>query len=591
MELCIACVDCPFGLSTSSSLTSPGPAFVAQNAYACSNSTTTRCPAGSGIYTGKAGSGVSGCVPCPFDQYNDGSSDKCQYCPSGTYPSYRTMDAPVLVCNPETSYCYRSDVKKVQGKVMKKGAASCSPQCLVGTGVLLDTKGQLYRSDQTKAGSVYAISACDVLQLVTRGSQGLMGSFLVNIQGDTSCSGQGCFPCGNWFVSKDNTCQTCGAGAGDRATLNSMGNTYVFATRCIPDICPWPYVAAGQYLMNEIMYSPPSGLSMSTVPEYSTLPWAVCGVNVHLGGTAVTITIIAVILLGIYAAAISFAARGHDEVLTATRRRKLVLGMLMTTASPAVDFVSDLMYIVSTLFYNSIMCIVCCFFYLLPMFFFWRMLVKHGVHFGFYIGHPPAFAVMDKYDSIPKALLGLAGYLPLYIINLPVSLPLFLAGHVLYCCKVFPISLVSNRWLQLYTRSDKHTSSVVIIIPLLQESIFEEMLTESVPQMIIQIVNNTMTNVWSPLSYFSTIMSGLMILNGIWRLVYYRLYLKIAINAIPTDLSEHVFKFTSIEEGESPLGKSVDAKVAPELELSTIMSAVCSPSDHFPTHTPFVFHT
>ena len=119
------------------------------------------------------------------------------------------------------------------------------------------------------------------------------------------------------------------------------------------------------------------------------------------------------------------------------------------------------------------------------MFFFWRMLTKHGIHFGFYIGSPPAFAVMEKYDSIPKAFLGLACYLPLYVINLPVLLPLFLAGHVLYCCIVFPISRVSNLWLRLYTRSTKHTSSVVIIIPLLQESIFEEMLTESVPQMVI----------------------------------------------------------------------------------------------------------
>ena len=264
--------------------------------------------------------------------------------------------------------------------------------------------------------------------------------------------------------------------------------------------------------------------------------------------------------------------------------------MLMTTVSPAIDFISDLMYIVSTLFYNNIICIVCCFFYLLPMFFFWRMLVKHGVYFSFYFGKPPAFAVMDKYDSIPKALLGFVGYFPLYIINLPISLPLFLVGHVLYCCKVFPISRVSNLWLRLYTRSNKHTSSVVIIIPLLQESIFEEMLTESVPQMVIQIVNNTMTNVWSPLSYFSTIMSGLMILNGIWRLVYYRLYLKINIDAIPTDLSNDVFKFASIEEGESPLGKSLDAKVAPELELSSIVSAVCSPALTRASRTPCVLH-
>ena len=302
------------------------------------------------------------------------------------------------------------------------------------------------------------------------------------------------------------------------------------------------------------------------------LPNGLCQ-RVHLGGTIATIAVIAVILLGTYAVSISFAALGQDEALTDTRRRKLVVGMLLTTVSPAVDFVSDLMYIVSTLFYNNIICIVCCVFFLLPMLFFWRMLIKHGVHFGFYIGKPPAFAVMEKYDTLPKALLGLAGYVPLYIINLPVSLPLFLVGHVLYCCKVFPISRVSNLWLQFYTRSAKHTSSVVIIIPLLQESIFEEMLTESVPQMIIQIVNNTFTNVWGPLSYFSTIMSGLMILNGIWRLVYYRLYQKITIDAIPTHLSDEMFKFASIEEGSHAIGKLSEMKPVPQaLELKALLS-------------------
>jgi hypothetical protein len=353
-----------------------------------------------------------------------------------------------------------------------------------------------------------------------------------------------------------------------------MGDTFAFASRCVSDVCPWPYVAPGTLKMNDFSTYSASALAKDASPASSPLE-TICS-NVHLGGTNATIAVIAVILLGTYAVAVSFAATGTDEALTDTRRRKLVVGMLMTTVSPAIDFISDLMYIVSTLFYDNILCIVCCVFYLLPMLFFWRMLIKHGVHFGFYIGKPPAFAVMDKYDSIPKALLGFAGYIPLYIINLPVSLPLFLVGHVLYCCKVFPISRVSNLWLRLYTRSNKHTSSVVIIIPLLQESIFEEMLTESVPQMVIQIINNTLTNVWSPLSYFSTIMSGLMILNGIWRLVYappsltstphfhfkfhrcaryYRLYLKIKIDNIPTNLSQDVFKFASIEEGESPLGR------------------------------------
>ena len=231
----------------------------------------------------------------------------------------------------------------------------------------------------------------------------LWGSYSSNSGGSSSTlvvtpqKDKGCFPCTNWFISKDNTCQACNAGGSDRASLNTMGNAYAFASRCIPDICPWPYVPPGTLQLNANGYY--GAPAPDTPPSPSSLA-ALCSGNVHLGGTVATIAVIAVIMLGTYAVAISFAAMGQDEALTDTRRRKLVLGMLMTTLSPAVDFVSDLMYIVSTLFYSNIICIVCCFFYLLPMFFFWRMLVKHGVHFGCYIGKPPAFAVMEKVNAL-----------------------------------------------------------------------------------------------------------------------------------------------------------------------------------------------
>lgn len=562
---CFSCVACPGSQAVSSS-TSSGPQGYAPSImgppaalvfYACSNS-TTRCPAGSGKLYGDNG----GCSPCPYDMYNDGSSDRCQYCPSGTYPTYSVMKTSVQInclnCGLTASASATATVQT--GHVMKKSASSCSSRCPPFTGVLSDP-ARFSMSHNLGRKLLY-----------------LWGSLEKVFNADpplTPKANSGCFPCTNWFISKDNTCQACNVGASDRASLNTMGDSYAFASRCIPDICPWPYVVPNLESLQML-----DAASIDAPPSASL---ELCKMTVHLGGTQATISVIAVILLGIYAVSISFAALGQDEALTAARRRKLVLGMLMTTLSPAIDFISDLMYIVSTLFYNDIICIVCCAFYLLPMFFFWRMLVKHGVHFSFYIGKPPAFAVMEKYDSIPKAILGFVGYFPLYIINLPVSLPLFLVGHVLYCCKVFPISRVSNLWLRLYSRSEKHTSSVNIIIPLLQESIFEEMLTESVPQMAIQIVNNTFTAVWSPLSYFSTAMSAAMILNGIWRLVYYRLYLKIKINAIPSDLSNDVFNFASIKEGESPLGRSLDAKVAPVLEMSTIVSAVCRPAPVFCT--------
>jgi hypothetical protein len=543
-ETCLACVDCPQGQAIQ---ISSGWQFQSKPHYACSNSSSS-CPAGSGKYNGDFG----GCTVCPIDQFNDGTSGACRPCPEVTFPRY-----------------------DVRNGGLWRGATFCSSQCPEGTGEFKNevtyqkSNGQMLVSADFSRGS---------LQNLAEQLGGSWPSFIPD-DDEERFLGQACFPCGYWYIREGNVCKPCGDGASDRATLNSMGNTFAFATRCVRNICPWPYVVASGPMTNEMWRNVERRkFDSGSPPEYSTLSTyvpGVCGTNIHLGGTITTISVIAFIMLLIYSVSISFAAAGRDEQLTSTRRRNLLVGMLMTTASPAVDFISDLMYIVSTLFFNDIICIVCIFFYMLPMFFFWRMLQRHGVHFGFYFGKPPAFAVMEKYDSFPKALLGLAGYLPLYLVNLPVLLPLFVAGHVLYCCKVFPISRVSNLWLHLYTRSNKHTSSVVIIIPLLQESIFEEMLTESVPQMIIQIVNNTLTNGWGPLSYFSTSMSALMILDGVWRLVYYRLYLKIKIDAIPTDLSRDVFNFQCIAEGENSLGKSVKAEIL--LEMGSIVSAVPPP--------------
>jgi len=447
-------------------------------------------------------------------------------------------------------------MQNVQGYVMSKSASSCSRNCPVGTGVLSDIKVQ------HSGGSFSSqLAAIYLLRSVSRNLQGSWGGVYSFTQ--TPTLRQGCVPCVNWFISKDNTCQACGKGASDRATLNSMGNTLAFATACIPDICPWPYVVAGQFLMYEIGLRLPDQLPANSPPQYSILPTDVCSTNIHLGGTVATIVVTIVILICAYAVAIYFGIIVQDETdeaMSGTRLRKLVLGMLLITLPPAVDFATDFLYIVHTLFFHYIILLATCFFFLLPMFFFWRMLVRHGAHFSFYIGKPPAFAVMEKYDNIPKAFLGLIGYLPLYIINLPILLPLFLLGYAMYMCKVFPMSRVSNPWLRLYTRSTRHTSSAVVIIPLLQQSIFEEMMVESVPQLIIQIINNTFTDTWSTLSYISAFVSSFTILNGIWRLLYYKWYLNMRVGDIPTtpDMSNVVFNFSSIKQGEAPLSKAAD---------------------------------
>jgi hypothetical protein len=51
-----------------------------------------------------------------------------------------------------------------------------------------------------------------------------------------------------------------------------------------------------------------------------------------------------------------------------------------------------------------------------------------------------------------------------------------------------------------------HDSRVSIIVNLLQESIFEEIITESLPQLAIQALNQTLNKEWTNLGYVSIIM-------------------------------------------------------------------------------------
>jgi hypothetical protein len=51
-----------------------------------------------------------------------------------------------------------------------------------------------------------------------------------------------------------------------------------------------------------------------------------------------------------------------------------------------------------------------------------------------------------------------------------------------------------------------HDSRISIILNLLQESIFEEIITESLPQLAIQALNQTLNNEWTSLGLVSIVM-------------------------------------------------------------------------------------
>jgi len=232
---------------------------------------------------------------------------------------------------------------------------------------------------------------------------------------------------------------------------------------------------------------------------------------------------------------------------------------------PALDFLSDLVYILTSKFNNIGVFLASVFFFVLPMFMFMRQLMRHRAYIHFYLVRVPKALQLADYDNIPKLIYGFMVHLPFYILNLPTIFPLFLAGHFLYCAKLIPLSNVSNVWLRFYTGRRDHDSRSSIIVNLLQESIFEEIVTESLPQLIIQAVNQTLNKEWTTLGFASMFMSSAMALNGVYRFLYFFLMKKIPIKDVPSGLEEYVFDLDGVELGKYALQlpPPSDTKVVP----------------------------
>ena len=82
-----------------------------QGAVSCTSTSTSHCPAGSGMING-----YSGCYPCGAGMYQDGSSNECSFCPQnevstsfssqcGTTCEYGSMASPLIGGDGECSEC------------------------------------------------------------------------------------------------------------------------------------------------------------------------------------------------------------------------------------------------------------------------------------------------------------------------------------------------------------------------------------------------------------------------------------------------------------------------------------------------------
>ena len=119
--------------------------------------------------------------------------------------------------------------------------------------------------------------------------------------------------------------------------------------------------------------------------------------------------------------------------------------------------------------------------------------------------------------AIGLQILSIALWL-ITILSYPVFLVVWLIfGLLLQTTKLIAVGSLSNYWFVIWTGKDSFMDpNLIVDRSELISSLVIECIFESIPQIIIQCVNNTYMDYWSTLALFSLIFSSLFLVNATW---------------------------------------------------------------------------
>ena len=265
---------------------------------------------------------------------------------------------------------------------------------------------------------------------------------------------------------------------------------------------------------------------------------------------------------------------------------KVLLGLMMYITIPLFDSISDLAFIISQPFYSLGLFVPMVIFFCAPSLFFFKTLLDRKASPRFYLVEMPTYLIFDKYDSLYKSILGIFVLIPFLLLNSPTLVPWVVLGCILYSTKAFSIRPIANLWLSVWTGAafapegtklrEAHIQDRVLAHDqpidekILNESLYSHAFIETGPILVIQILNNLFSSSWTPLGLFSVAFSVFNALSCLYRVLYYRLYLRIKMSEIPVDLT--VFGFTLLTsriDGDGPKGHGQH-----RLSLTRTMSGV-----------------
>ncbi len=203
-------------------------------------------------------------------------------------------------------------------------------------------------------------------------------------------------------------------------------------------------------------------------------------------------------------------------------------------AIPIVDVISDVIYLATVLFYNKTifaMGIICV---ILPVFHFMYYLVQMSAFPKWFLLSPPkALQFPGDYSNLAQIILYLILHLPWIILHAPIFVPMYIFGCFLFMTKLFSIGKIHDIWMYAWTGSNDFASPEDIDTKLYNETYFSGVLMESIPQFILQVINSVYTKQMNAITVVSISFSAMMIINSVYRFVYFVLHSKTPLRDIP----------------------------------------------------------
>ena len=264
---------------------------------------------------------------------------------------------------------------------------------------------------------------------------------------------------------------------------------------------------------------------------------------IHLGVPETYVIIVEIFLLTIFIGSFFFL-RSDGKF-----NSKVSFGLFLYTLFPTMDSLTDLAYLLSESFYNWNILIIAVTCFIAPNFVFCQILHRKNIqpflYTHFWRIKIPTMLKFEEVDNIFKFVYTLVLYvlflLPNLVLNTPTfvfSIVWFCFGLLLFATKAFAVCKVANFWVRYWTWDESHDRYFEgkIVVDILNESIYTEILYETLPQIILQVINNMLVEQWTLISIISTTISGIDMINGVYRFIFYKVYRKINLVDIPVKL-------------------------------------------------------